>query len=84
MCQDNDGLMLLIDIVKWVKRNYPTKNIWCYTGYVYEDLKDLQKILANNCDVIVDGPYIEEKRDIAHCPFRGSTNQRIIHINKND
>lgn len=84
MCQDNDGLMLLIDIVKWVKRNYPTKNIWCYTGYVYEDLKDLQKILADNCDVIVDGPYIEEKRDIAHCPFRGSTNQRIIYINKND
>lgn len=84
MCQDNDGLILLIDIIKWVRRNYPTKNIWCYTGYVYEDLKDLQKILADNCDVIVDGPYIEEKRDIAHCPFRGSTNQRIIYINKND
>lgn len=84
MCQDNDGLMLLIDIVKWVKRNYPTKNIWCYTGYIFEELKGLQKILADNCDVIVDGPYIEEKRDIAHCPFRGSTNQRIIYINKND
>ena len=34
------------------------------------------------CDVIVDGPYIEEKRDIAHTPFRGSTNQRIIKIKK--
>lgn len=76
--QDNNGLRLLLDIIKWVRRNYPTKTIWCYTGYVYEELKDLQKTVADNCDVLVDGPYIEELRDIAHCPFRGSTNQRIL------
>jgi anaerobic ribonucleoside-triphosphate reductase activating protein len=82
--QDNDGLRLLLDIIKWVRRNYPTKTIWCYTGYVYEELKDLQKTVADNCDVLVDGPYKEELRDIAHCPFRGSTNQRIIHIKDNE
>jgi len=76
--QDNDGLRLLLDIIKWVRRNYQTKTIWCYTGYVYEELKDLQKTVADNCDVLVDGPYKEELRDIAHCPFRGSTNQRIL------
>ena len=81
--QDNDGLRLLLDIIKWIRRNYPTKTIWCYTGYVYENLKDLQKTVADACDVIVDGPYIEEQRDIAHCPFRGSKNQRIIYITKN-
>ena len=79
--QDNDGLRLLLDIIKWVRRNYPTKTIWCYTGYVYEELKDLQKTVADNCDVLVDGPYKEELRDIAHCPFRGSTNQRILTLN---
>ena len=78
--QDNDGLRLLLDIIKWVRRNYPSKTIWCYTGYVYEELKDLQKTVADNCDVLVDGPYKEELRDIAHCPFRGSTNQRILTI----
>ena len=79
--QDNDGLRLLLDIIKWVRRNYPTKTIWCYTGYVYEELKDLQKTVVDNCDVLVDGPYKEELRDIAHCPFRGSTNQRLIYLN---
>ena len=33
-------------------------------------------------DVVVDGPYIEEKRDVAHTPFRGSTNQRILKISE--
>lgn len=78
--QDNETLTEIKQIINWVKSNYPSKTIWCYTGYVYEELKDLQKTVADSCDVLVDGPYIEEKRDIAHCPFRGSTNQRIIKI----
>jgi hypothetical protein len=40
----------------------------------------LRGILAS-INVLVDGPYIEELRDIAHCPFRGSTNQRLIYLN---
>jgi anaerobic ribonucleoside-triphosphate reductase activating protein len=78
--QDNEGLRLLLDIIKWVRRNYPTKNVWCYTGYTYEQLRGLQKEVADSCDVLVDGPYVEELKDIAHTPFRGSTNQRILYI----
>ena len=58
-----------------------------YTGYVYEDIINdtkqsrickLKKTILDNIDVLVDGPYKEELKDIAHCPFRGSTNQRLI------
>ena len=80
LAQDNDGLCELYSIIEWFREKYPTKNIWLYTGYVYEELSGLQKEVADNCDVIVDGPYKEELRDIAHCPFRGSTNQRILNM----
>jgi len=82
--QDIATLLQLKKLINWVRRNYPTKTIWCYTGYIYEELNDLQKEIADLCDVLVDGPYKEELRDIAHCPFRGSTNQRIIHIKDNE
>jgi anaerobic ribonucleoside-triphosphate reductase activating protein len=81
LCQDKEGLLELKRLINWVRTNYPTKNIWMYTGYVYEDLKDLQKEIADSVDVLVDGPYKEELRDIAHTPFRGSTNQRILYLN---
>jgi len=70
-------------IIKWVRRNYPKKNIWLYTGYVYENIDGIREDICNMVDVVVDGPYIEEKRDIVHTPFRGSTNQRIIKITNN-
>ena len=87
LCQDERGLISLLDIIKWVRLNFPTKTIWMYTGYVYEDIINdteqssicnLKKTILDNIDVLVDGPYKEELRDTSHCPFRGSTNQRII------
>ena len=87
LCQDERGLISLLDIIKWVRLNFPTKTIWLYTGYVYEDIiKDnddsrvnrLKKNILDNIDVLVDGPYKQELRDTSHTPFRGSTNQRII------
>ena len=78
--QSNQSLYELNSLLRWVKINYPTKNIWLYTGYVYEELNKVQKEVLEYVDVLVDGPYKEELRDIAHCPFRGSTNQRIIQI----
>lgn len=59
------------------------KNIWAYTGYVFETLlrirnKDIRDML-NYIDVIVDGPYVEKERDIG-LKFRGSRNQRIINV----
>ena len=77
--QDNHTLSELLLLLKWVRHNYPTKNIWLYTGFKYENLTEYQKEITEYCDVIVDGPFIEEKKSYM-CPFRGSTNQRIIHI----
>ena len=57
------------------------KNIWCYTGYTYEQLlkNDRQKELLQWIDVLVDGPFIEAKKD-ADLLFRGSRNQRLIDV----
>lgn len=93
LCQDDYGLCQIMELISWVQKE-TNKNIWLYTGYVYEDLlKEIEdnsntdrskalKLILNNVDVLVDGPYKEELRDIAHCPFRGSTNQRIIYTNQ--
>ena len=84
LCQDDEGLRDLLSIIDWFNNRYPNKNIWLFTGYTKEEIdksnNTLMKKIINKIDVLVDGPYIEEKRDIAHTPFRGSTNQRIIHI----
>lgn len=59
------------------------KNIWCYTGYLFEDLLQhpLRRTLVELCDVIVDGRYVEAERDLS-LHFRGSGNQRIIDVAK--
>ena len=64
-------------ILKNVKLFCPTKDIWLYTGYEYKEIKNLE--LLNYVDVLVDGKFIQEKRDIT-LPFRGSTNQKIINL----
>ena len=73
----------VLEIVKRVKMVFPNKDIWIYTGYVWEDIiKDntLKEILKCT-DVLVDGAYVDELRDIS-LAFRGSSNQRIIDIEK--
>ena len=62
-------------LCKEFKEKFPNKNIWLYTGYLYDEIKDLE--VMNYVDVVVDGPFILEERDTT-IPFRGSTNQRII------
>lgn len=64
-------------LCKYVKGKYPNKTIWVYTGYIYEDLKNLE--IMKYIDVLVDGPFIESLKDIT-LEFRGSSNQRIIYI----
>lgn len=65
------------DIAVNIKHKYPDKKIWLYTGYLYEDVKNLP--IMNYIDVLVDGKYEEDRRDIS-LPFCGSTNQRLIDI----
>ena len=56
-------------------------SVWCYTGYVYEDLLGDIKIdnFLDYVDVLIDGPFIESQRDLT-MPFCGSRNQRLIDI----
>lgn len=58
-------------------------NIWVYTGYVFEDIlkNKSHKELISCCDVLVDGRFEKEKKDLS-LGFRGSSNQRIIDIKK--
>lgn len=70
-------------LVKEIKEKFPEKDIWVYTGYTWEeifekDIREIQRILAW-IDVLVDGPYVKEQRDIT-LEFRGSRNQRIIDV----
>lgn len=72
-----------------IRRIYPTKTIWLYTGYVWEDVKDEVVYLGrysytsifDYIDVLVDGRFILEEKDIS-LKFRGSRNQRIIDVPK--
>lgn len=61
------------------------KNVWVYTGYLYEELKERNDpftlSILNDVDVLVDGPFIEAEKDIS-LVFRGSRNQRIIDMVK--
>ena len=70
------------ELAKAVKQQ-SGKNIWCYTGYLFEDIvkNPLQRALLEQVDVLVDGRYIEALRD-EQLRFRGSSNQRIIDVRK--
>lgn len=54
-------------------------NVWCFTGYRFEDLP--HSTLINYVDVLVDGEFILAKRDL-NLKFRGSSNQRLIDLNE--
>jgi len=64
------------ELAKLIKQN-TNKTIWCYTGYLLEELTGHQLELLNYIDVLVDGKY-DETLKIHNLPYRGSTNQRII------
>ncbi len=70
-------------IITEVRKVYPNIKIYLWTGYIYEDLVEKhEKLLQNilqNIDVLIDGPFIKEQRDIT-LEMRGSTNQRIINL----
>lgn len=68
---------IVLPLCKAVKQVRPDVVIWLYTGYIYEEIQD--NPILQYVDVLIDGPFILEKRDIT-LPFRGSDNQRIINV----
>ena len=81
----------LLPFVKEVRKKYPKKTIWCYTGYtLYPETGELfeknknttaTKELISLFDVLVDGPFVEELKKITLL-FRGSSNQRVLDVKK--
>lgn len=68
-------------IMQWVKKNYPDKDIWVWTGYRYEEIKDLP--MMEYIDVLVDGRFVQAlKPEFDHLRYRGSSNQRVIDVKK--
>lgn len=80
---DNLNDSSLINLVKKFKTRYPYKDIWCWTGYTYEELikKDKNLSFLNYIDILVDGEYIPELKDLSR-PYGNSSNQRVIDVKK--
>ncbi len=78
----------LLPFVRRVKETYPQKTVWCFTGFTLERLTDpadpkhcgATEELLSLIDVLVDGPFVQEKKNLA-LRFRGSENQRLIDMN---
>ena len=74
------------EIIQRIRCSYPDKNIWVYSGYTLEELLENKEFngypvnnILRNIDVLVDGRFVTEKKDLK-LRFRGSSNQRIIDI----
>ena len=66
-----------IKLAKKFKEIYPNKNIWCWTGYTFENIKN--KDIFEFLDVLVDGQFQQDKYN-PNLKYRGSSNQRVIDI----
>lgn len=65
------------EILRVIKETYPNKQVWLFTGYVMENIPD--KSVLDYVNVLVDGRYVHELRDLS-LAFRGSSNQRVIRL----
>ena len=78
----------LADLTAKFKARCPDKTVWCYTGFTFDEILqgkagsiDTATSLLKNIDVLVDGKFVEELKDLSLI-FRGSSNQRIIDVKK--
>ena len=92
-----NNLNEISSLIEEIRSNFPNKTIWLYTGYTWEQIMfpvitddfnpkrdqiiNLRKQIINKIDVLVDGRYDENKKDLS-LAFRGSSNQRIIDVQK--
>ena len=75
----------LLSLCKYFKEQYPNKDIWCYTGYTFEELVERKDVTTTEIlkyiDILVDGDFQIDKKSLS-LKFRGSSNQRIIDVQK--
>lgn len=74
----------VLELVHRVRKELPQKTVWCYSGYLFEELAagkigDHSRELLEELDMLVDGPFVLAKKDLG-LRFRGSSNQRIIDV----
>lgn len=76
----------VLELLTRVRAEYPKKSIWLFTGYLYEDILNKMvptlpetKPLLSLLDIMVDGPFIEEQKNL-NLKFKGSENQRTINV----
>ena len=76
----------VLDLLRQVKTRYPQKSVWAFSGYTYEQISsgrlgdwNLTQEYLRYLDVLVDGPFIEARKDLS-LRFRGSDNQRQIDV----
>ena len=85
LCPEN--LFLTTLIIKEVRQQKPNVKIYLWTGYTYEELLSKKtsnpklEYILNNIDCLIDGPFIQEEKDIT-LQMRGSRNQRIIYLTR--
>lgn len=82
-CHPRNQLTVL-NLVRQVRARRPDRDIWCYTGYLYEDLAagrvgEWGRALLEQLDVLVDGPFVAARKNLG-LRFRGSDNQRILAV----
>ena len=73
----------VIYLLEKIREDFPTKKIWIYTGYTWEEaITNSKRAKAISlCDVVIDGRYVHDLRD-SHLKWRGSSNQRVIDVQK--
>ena len=81
-----DNQRALLSLLRRIKAEYPTKTVWCYSGYTYDELTGISRArcevtdeMLSLIDVLVDGEFVQELKNIS-LRFRGSENQRIIDL----
>ncbi len=83
LCEEN--LYDVAKIISKVRHNFPDRKIFVWTGYIYEELKEknnsVLNVLFNDIDILIDGRFEIDKRDITLW-LRGSRNQRVIDMQK--
>lgn len=78
-----DNIKAVDTLISEIKKDFPDKTIWLYTGFSWEEIKnDPPKLsVINKCDVVVDGEYIDSLQDLS-LAWRGSSNQNVIDVKK--